>query len=110
MYSTNISNVDENARLSPEVVRQRARTEDTAQRLSLVAMRQWEKALSGVIALPAAAALSTAAGFLFGASILERIFESLESTVSEVGRRVGREYDAQGEPIFTPKDRESRAS
>jgi hypothetical protein len=31
-------------------------------------------------------------------SILERTFEMLESTLSDVGQRVGVEFDASGEP------------
>jgi hypothetical protein len=84
--------------LSSDVTRPRERTQATAQRLSLIAIRNWEKALTGVVALPAAAALSTAAGVLFAVSILERTFEMLESTLSEVGARVGEEFDANGEP------------
>jgi hypothetical protein len=61
-------------------------------------MRNWEKALTGVVALPAAAALSTAATVLFAVSILERTFEMIEKTLSDVGQRVGDEFDANGEP------------
>jgi hypothetical protein len=48
-----------------EVARMRVKTQDTAQRLSLVALRNWEKAITGVVAIPAALALTTAAGVLF---------------------------------------------
>jgi hypothetical protein len=84
--------------LSVDVTRPRERTQETAQRLSLIAMRNWEKALTGVVAVPAAAALTTAATVLFAVSILERTFEMLESTLSDVGQRVGDEFDANGEP------------
>jgi hypothetical protein len=84
--------------LSSDVTRPRERTEETAQRLSLIAMRNWEKALTGVVALPAAAALTTGAVVLFGVSILERTFEMLESTLADMGKRVGDEFDAHGEP------------
>jgi len=84
--------------LSSDVTRPRARNEETAQRLALVAVRKWESALTGLIALPAAAALTTAATAMFAASLLERAFEMLEGTVADVGRRVSDEYDAHGEP------------
>jgi hypothetical protein len=83
--------------LSPDVTLPRERTQDTAQRLSLIAMRNWEKALTGVVALPAAAALTTAANVLFAVSILERTFEMIESTLADMGRRVGEDFDAHGE-------------
>jgi hypothetical protein len=86
-----------NRSLSPDVTLPRERTQDTAQRLSLIAMRNWEKALTGVVALPAAAALSTAATVLFAVSILERSFEMIESTLADMGRRVGEDFDAHGE-------------
>jgi hypothetical protein len=84
--------------LSAEVTRPRERTQETAQRLSLIAIRNWEKALTGVLALPAAAALTTGAAVLFGVSILERTFELFETTLADVGRRVGEDFDAHGEP------------
>ena len=40
--------------LSEGVIRQHALTQETAQRLSVTALRQWEKALTGIIALPTA--------------------------------------------------------
>jgi hypothetical protein len=92
--------------LSSEVTRPRERTQETAQRLSLIAIRNWEKALTGVLALPAAAALSTGAAVLFGVSILERTFELFETTLADVGRRVGEDFDAHGEPHWN-KDQPS---
>jgi hypothetical protein len=92
--------------LSAEVTRPRERTQETAQRLSLIAIRNWEKALTGVLALPAAAALSTGAAVLFGVSILERTFELFETTLADVGRRVGEDFDAHGEPHWN-KDQAS---
>jgi hypothetical protein len=84
--------------LSSEVTRPRERTQETAQRLSLLAIRSWEKALTGVLALPAAAALTSGAAVLFGVSVLERTFELFETTLADVGRRVGEDFDAHGEP------------
>jgi hypothetical protein len=92
--------------LSAEVTRPRERTQETAQRLSLIAIRNWEKALTGVLALPAAAALTTGAAVLFGVSILERTFELFETTLADVGRRVGEDFDAHGEPQWN-KDQAS---
>ena len=97
--TTRLTNADVRQRsISPDVTLPRERTQETAQRLSLVAMRNWEKALTGVVALPAAAALSTAATVLFAVSLLERTFEMVESTLIDMGRRVGEDFDAHGEP------------
>ena len=96
--------------LSADVTRPRERTQETAQRLSLIAMRNWEKALTGVLALPAAAALTTGATVLFAVSILERTFEMIETTIADVGRRVGEEYDAHGEPREWVKESGSQPS
>jgi hypothetical protein len=95
--TSRLANADRVRPLSPEVTRPRERTQATAQRLSLIAIRNWEKALTGVVALPAAAALSTAASVLFAVSILERTFEMFESTLSDMGERVGDDFDANGE-------------
>jgi hypothetical protein len=96
--STRISTFNDETFLSSDVTKARARNEETAQRLALVAMRNWERALTGVVAIPAAAALSTAAAAMFAASLLERTFEMLESTVADLGRRVGDDFDAHGDP------------
>jgi hypothetical protein len=101
MNTTSRTTSTESARLrtlSADVIRPRERTLETAQRLSLVAMRNWEKALTGVVALPAAAALTSGAAILFAVSLIERSFEMLESTIADVGRRVGEDFDAHGEP------------
>jgi hypothetical protein len=108
--STNRISVHENGFLSSDVTRPRARNEETAQRLALVAVRKWESALTGLIALPAAAALTTAATAMFAASLLERAFEMLEGTVADVGRRVGDEYDAHGDPRETREWRREEKS
>jgi hypothetical protein len=96
--------------LSADVTRPRERTQETAQRLSLIAMRNWEKALTGVLALPAAAALTTSATVLFAVSILERTFEMVESTLADVGRRVGEDFDSHGEPREWTKEGGSQPS
>ena len=96
--------------LSVDVTRPRERTQETAQRLSLIAMRNWEKALTGVLALPAAAALTAGASVLFAVAILERTFEMAESTLADVGRRVGDDFDAHGEPREWVKESGSQPS
>jgi hypothetical protein len=95
--TTRLTTNDRNRTLSSDVTRPRERTQETAQRLSLIAMRNWEKALTGIVALPAAAALSTAATVLFAVSLVERTFEMVESTLSDMGSRVGEEFDAHGD-------------
>ena len=57
---------------------ERARTAELAHHLSTVALRQWEKALTGIIALPSAAALGVAASATYGVAMLERGFEVFE--------------------------------
>jgi hypothetical protein len=83
--------------LSADVTRPRERTQETAQRLSLIAIRNWEKSLTGIVAFPAAVALSTSAAVLFGVSIIESAFGLIEQTLSDVGRRVGEDFDAHGD-------------
>jgi hypothetical protein len=85
-----------------EVARLRVKTQDTAQRLSLVALRNWEKAITGVVAIPAALALTTAAGVLFATSLIEHGFEMFEHALSDLGRRVTDEFDAHGDPRPDP--------
>jgi hypothetical protein len=71
-----------------EMTTERARTAQLAHHLSSVALRQWEKALTGVVALPTAAALGIAATAMYCAALLERGFEVFETAVGEVGRTV----------------------
>jgi len=66
----------------------RTRTAHLAHHLTSVAMREWERALTGIIALPAAVALSIAATASFAVAITERGFEVLESAIGEIGRSV----------------------
>ncbi len=68
--------------------RDRIRTPRLATQLSSMAMHQWEKALTGAAAMPAAAGLSVAAGATYGIATLERVFEVLESAMTGVGRRL----------------------
>jgi hypothetical protein len=64
----------------------RHHTAHLAHHLSTVAVQQWEKTLTGIVALPAAAALGVAATATFGVALLERGFEVFESALGEVGR------------------------
>lgn len=79
--------------LSEDVLRQHALTQETAQRLSVTALRQWEKALTGIIALPSAVALSTAASVLYATSVLEQGFEIFERSIVGVGQRIAQEVN-----------------
>lgn len=82
---------DEGMRRRDEIAMERTRTSQLAHHLSSVALRQWEKALTGMVALPAAAALGVAASATYGAALLERGFEVFESALGEVGRTVANE-------------------
>ncbi|HEY3817940.1 MAG TPA: hypothetical protein VGL81_12250 [Polyangiaceae bacterium] len=65
---------------------ERRHTAHLAHHLSTVAVQQWEKTLTGIVALPAAAALGVAATATYGVALLERGFEVFESALGEVGR------------------------
>jgi hypothetical protein len=80
------TNEDNGIHRREEMLRERARTAQLAHHLSSTALRQWERALTGVVALPAATALSVAATATYGVALLERGFDVLESAVGEVGR------------------------
>jgi hypothetical protein len=70
---------------------ERARTAELAHHLSTVALRQWEKALTGLVAFPSAAALGIAATATYGVAMLERGFEVFEAAIGEIGRTIGHE-------------------
>ena len=82
-------NVDKGIRRGEHMAIERAQTAQLAHHLSSVALRQWEKTLTGIVALPAAAALGVAATATYGVALLERGFEVFESALGEVGRAVG---------------------
>jgi hypothetical protein len=67
---------------------EREYTAHMAHHLSHMAIRQWEKTLTGMVALPAAAALGVAACTTFCVALIERTFEVIESALGEVGRAV----------------------
>jgi hypothetical protein len=71
-----------------EISAERAHTAKIAQNLSVLAFRQWEKALTGIFSLPAAVTLGAAATALYTAAFLERAFELFEISVSDIGGSV----------------------
>ncbi len=76
---------------TPDRALERARTAELAHHLSTVALRQWEKTLTGMVAFPAAAALGVAATATYAVALLERGFEVFESAIGEIGRTLTRE-------------------
>jgi hypothetical protein len=89
---------EESSHLGQQISAHRIQTQSTAQELTVLALRQWEKAAAGLFALPAAAALGAAATVLHAASVFERAFELFEGSVVEVGRRIDLDIDGVGEP------------
>jgi hypothetical protein len=71
-----------------DLMAERAATARLANHLSSLALRQSERALTGMVALPAAAALGTAAAALFCVAAVERTFEVIETALGEVGRSI----------------------
>ncbi|MGH7294016.1 MAG: hypothetical protein ACRELB_03740, partial [Polyangiaceae bacterium] len=53
----------------------------------------WEKTLTGLVALPAAAALGVAATATYGVALLERGFEVFESALGEMGRTLNHDHE-----------------
>ena len=70
------------------IARQAHKNAQMARQLSHEAMGQWEKALSGVLAIPAAVALSTAANALYVASFIERGFEAFQASAESIQREI----------------------
>jgi hypothetical protein len=67
---------------------ERTRTAHLAHHLSSVALRQSERALTGIVAVPAALALGVAASATYGVAMIERVFEVFESAIGEIGRTI----------------------
>ena len=88
-----------------EIAHHRGQTQETAQQLSIVALRQWEKALTGLFALPAAIATGSAASVLHVASWLERAFEIVEVSVVDIGRRLDVDATTGESTALRPRDR-----
>ncbi len=84
--------------LSSDIHRERRLVQDSAQRMSILAIRQWERAIGGLLAVPSAIACTGAAGAMLVTSVVERAFEVVELTAVDVGRRLGKDHDAHGEP------------
>ena len=93
--------------LSSDVSRQRALTQSNAQRMVVMAARQWEQAARGLLAIPSAIALTTAAGALFVTTVVERTFEVVEHAVTEIGRHVGSDDANERRPARANDDRRS---
>jgi hypothetical protein len=79
-------NTENGIRRSEQATLERAHTAQLAHHLSTVAVRQWEKTLTGIVAFPAAAALGVAATATYGVALLERGFDVFEMAVGEIGR------------------------
>jgi hypothetical protein len=62
------------------------KNEMIARNLAREATGQWQKAINGVLALPAAVALSAAANTLFIAAFIERGFEAFQVSAEAMGR------------------------
>ncbi|HEY1697466.1 MAG TPA: hypothetical protein VGG39_35130 [Polyangiaceae bacterium] len=100
-------NTEKGIRRSEHMAVERAHTAQLANHLSSVAVRQWEKTLTGIVALPAAAALGVAATATYGVALLERAFEVFETAIGDVGRTVS-EGRRDGETTDLHESRESR--
>jgi hypothetical protein len=74
--------------LSHVLGRHAHKNEQIARQLSREAMNQWEKAINGALALPAAVALSTAANTLLVAAFIERGFEALQASAEAVTHEI----------------------
>ena len=82
---------------------QRQETSRVAQQLSMVAFRNWEKAITGLLAIPTAMTAGTAAAALYATVLVERAFEMVESSMAEIGATVARQTDTvrrNGESSF----------
>jgi hydroxypyruvate isomerase len=103
------SNEDNGIHRREDILRERARTAHLAHQLSSMALRQWERGLTGVVALPAATALAIAAAATYGVALLERGFDVLESAVGEVGRSLTTSDKVVGATDMRAERAEARA-
>ena len=78
----------EEENLSHIMARHARKNELIARQLSREAMAQWQKAISGVLALPTAIALGAAANTLFIAAFIERGFEALQASTEVIGHEL----------------------
>jgi hypothetical protein len=74
--------------LSQMMGRHARKNEQVARQLSREAMLQWQKAISGVLALPTAIAMGAAANTLLLAAFIERGFEALGASTEAMGREL----------------------
>jgi hypothetical protein len=74
--------------LSQIMSRHARKNEQIARQLSREAMAQWQKAISGALALPTAVALGAAANTLLIAAFIERGFEALQASTESMGREL----------------------
>ncbi len=89
MSTTDRWGTDEKSiRRGEHMVIERARTAHLANHLSSVALRQWERTLTGMVAFPAAIALGVAATATYCVAILERGFEVFEASIGEISMAV----------------------
>jgi hypothetical protein len=94
--SSHVSTWNNGLRRTEQVAIERARTAELAHHLSSVALQQWEKTLTGIVALPAAAALGIAATATYGVALLERGFDVFESAIGSVGQSLTQERHHHG--------------
>jgi hypothetical protein len=80
------------------VSQSRDRNAKLAHKLVVVSTREWEKAITGILALPTAVALTAAAATTYVAAILGRGFEMFESAAGEVNRAMTTETNGTFEP------------
>jgi len=81
-----MTNMNNDEHFSKFLKWQAHKNEMIARNLSREAMDQWHKAVNGVLALPTAIALSTAANTLFIAAFIERSFEAFQASAEAMGR------------------------
>jgi hypothetical protein len=96
--------------LQSDVVRLREGTERSAQRMTVLALRNWQKAAGGLLALPAAAAFTAGATALFVSALVERAFEMLELGIVDTAKRLGDDFDADGESRYPQTTTTQQAS
>ena len=85
---------------------ERMRTAQLAHHLSSLALRQGERAMTGVVALPGATALGIAATAMYTVAVVERAFEVVESAIGEIGKSIGGPDELpRGRPADRPEAR-----
>ena len=85
---TDVTTSRDDETLSQIMARHARKNEQIARQLSREAMMQWQKAISGVLALPTAVALGAAANTLFIAAFIERGFEAFQASTEAISREL----------------------